>query len=126
MSPDHYATAATEEAAIRAEVGECCQGGSPYCAGGCLVMVAIRKRAMAGPARGGAMPGPDAGMRVTDAKGERWTVARCLPPCDDEPEGDENPWLVRIADEPHSCVSWHPSCIREIRTPDGRVLWRAQ
>lgn len=41
------ATYASERAALITEVGECCQGCDPLCAGGCLVASALRKRAAA-------------------------------------------------------------------------------
>lgn len=38
------ATYESERAALVAEVGDCCKGSDPLCAGGCLVEKAIRKR----------------------------------------------------------------------------------
>lgn len=38
-------TFASEEAALIAAVGQCCMGSNPYCAAGCLVEIAVKKRA---------------------------------------------------------------------------------
>lgn len=38
-------TSESERAARVADVGECCRGADPLCAGGCLVEAALRKRA---------------------------------------------------------------------------------
>lgn len=40
------ATYETERAALVSEVGECCRGSDPLCAGGCLVEKALRKKQM--------------------------------------------------------------------------------
>ena len=42
---DAAPTRESERAALVKEVGDCCQGSDPLCAGGCLVEKAIRARA---------------------------------------------------------------------------------
>jgi hypothetical protein len=84
-----------------------------------------RTKAALPPDPGGAMPEPDAGMRVTDETGEKWTVGRVLPPFGDEPPGDDNPWRVRPDDWATGVVGWHSDNFHEIRTPTGQVVWRA-
>ena len=44
MSDDSEATVGSERAALVAEVGDCCDGQDPFCAGGCLVERALKKR----------------------------------------------------------------------------------
>ena len=44
------ATRDTERVIVLAEVGECCRGADPLCAGGCLVERALRKRVPTGAA----------------------------------------------------------------------------
>jgi hypothetical protein len=67
------------------------------------------------PDRGGAMPEPWPGMLVQDRDGDRWPVTRVRPTRDG--------WLVFGAGEVWD--QWDEVDIHEIRTPDGRVLWRA-
>lgn len=43
-------TQESERAALEAEVGKCCEGTDPMCAGGCLVEKAVRYRAASGAA----------------------------------------------------------------------------
>lgn len=42
-------TRESERAALIAEVGDCCCGADPFCASGCLVEIALRKRGVARP-----------------------------------------------------------------------------
>lgn len=53
------ATFESERAALVAEVGECCMGRDPLCAGGCLVQQAIRKRSAQTPVRQTRLPAKD-------------------------------------------------------------------
>lgn len=71
------------------------------------------------PDPGGAMPEPDAGMRVTMANGRRLLVEWA-----EAPTVVGAPWWSSFSDG-DGCM-WLPNNIREIRTPDGRVLWRAE
>ena len=70
------------------------------------------------PDPGGEMPEPDAGMRVTLPNGRRSLVEWA-----EAPSVVAAPWWVSLSDG-DGCM-WLPNNIREIRTPDGRVLWRA-
>lgn len=52
MLDEHYelkATRESERAALVAEIGDCCKGADPLCAGRCLVEQAARKRAASPP-----------------------------------------------------------------------------
>ena len=67
------------------------------------------------PDPGGEMPEPDAGMRVTTSLGLRTVV--------DYAYFGEREWMFAAA--PGAVRAWTPDSIREVRAPDGRVLWRA-
>ena len=69
------------------------------------------------PDPGGTMPEPDAGMRFTDDRGCRRSVETATPLSGGR-------WCVFYAGNPEPSF-WGDAFVREVRTPDGRVLWRA-
>ena len=84
------------------------------------------------PDPGGEMPEPMCGQVVDwfiDTSRIRWrrsVVGPCHPP-EPDPDLGPGPWRV-VLDAGTiiaASVAWTPATIREIRTPDGRVLWRA-
>lgn len=91
------------------------------------------------PDPGGAMPEPWPGMVVDwylDSARYFWRrslVGPCHPP-EPEPDSDTAPYLGpdpwRVVTDPGTMITasiaWTPNTIRCIRTPDGRVIWRAK
>ena len=69
------------------------------------------------PDPGGEMPEPDAGMRVTLARGARVLVMGADPPA-----GVGLPWTISLPGG--GFAYWTPKDVVEVRAPD-RVLWRA-
>lgn len=67
-------------------------------------------------ATGGEMPEPWPGLLVEDEDGERWAVGEVYP---------KGNGIYGVRDSHHS-MTWNADNIREVRTADGRVLWRKE